>query len=190
MVSHATMNSVGIICEQRSHAGEEHVVLQAQQARCGALAAAEVSGREDRDARRRPLPSRKRKKTGERIAPQVDGQVGQADGQRGMLRRQRETQAATTARAAPHRAPSGNSVRPTKLRLTGRSRPASPIRPHRRDERKAGASDESIQRHRGGCCSDLCSIIIRACGIVVRGLPAVTMLTTSRDHGEDRRLHA
>ena len=72
---------VGVIGQQHeTHAGEEQVVLQAQQARRGAVAAAEVAGGKDRNARRGG-PEQKEKKARQRIAPHVHGQVGQPDRQ-------------------------------------------------------------------------------------------------------------
>ncbi len=79
MVSAGHHERVAIVGQQHeSHAGEEHVVLKAQQARCRAMTVPEVSGAEYRDTGRRGA-EQKQKEARERIAPNVHGQVWQAD---------------------------------------------------------------------------------------------------------------
>lgn len=82
--------AIGVIREQHErHAREEEVVLQAQESRRGALAPAEVAGREERDARGRE-PEQCEEEARERVEPYVHRQIGQADGQDARGRRRPE----------------------------------------------------------------------------------------------------
>ncbi len=68
------------------------MVLQAQQARRGALAAAKVAGREDRDAGGGGA-EQEQEDTRQRVAPHVERQVGQSDRERRAVRRCRQRSA-------------------------------------------------------------------------------------------------
>ena len=78
---------VGVVGQQHHrHAGEEEVVVQAQEPRRRALALAEVAAGEDGDAGAREAQQREEEGR-ERVQAQVEGQVRQADGEDGDLRR-------------------------------------------------------------------------------------------------------
>ena len=88
---------VSVIGQQHEpHAGEKQVVLQAHQPRRSALAAAEIAGREDGNARGGGT-EQKEKEARERIAPHVHRQIRQTDRQDGLLSRRAE------ARCGHHR---------------------------------------------------------------------------------------
>jgi hypothetical protein len=78
---------VGVVGEQHhEHAGEEEVVLEAQQPRRRALALAEITGAENRDADRDETDQHGEDRR-QVVQAQMERQVGQADGEHGDLRR-------------------------------------------------------------------------------------------------------
>ena len=119
---------VGVVGEQHQrHAGEEEVVVQAQEPRRRALAAAEVAAGENGDARAREA-QQGQEEGGQRVQAQVEGQVRQADREHGGLRRaghggERDAR----QREAQRRPKSGNSTRATSLKLCSAATPANPI---------------------------------------------------------------
>ena len=77
---------VGVVGEQHQrHAGDEHVVIQALQPGRRAFAAAEVTGREQRDARGHRA-QQQQEKCGQRVQAQVERQPGQTQRQHQGLR--------------------------------------------------------------------------------------------------------
>ena len=98
--------------QHQGHRGEEGVVLQAQQARRGAFAGAEVSGGEDRDAGRGGAEQEK-EESGQRVQTQVKGQIGQPSGSTVVCATWVSANSATPATKSPTRAPALNSTRPT-----------------------------------------------------------------------------
>ena len=138
IVSHATMNAYA------SSASSTKPMLARNRWYCRhsrpgerALARAEIAGGEHRNPGGGGA-EQEQKHAGQRVAAQVQRQVGQADRQTSCSTASRGSRPATTASATPHSAPSGNSVRPTNRRLIGRSRPASADEPQSAEQRKAG----------------------------------------------------
>ena len=106
---------VGIVGQHHAdHAGEEDVVLQAQQARRRALALAEVAGGEGRDAGRGGADHHQEEGR-QAVQPQVEGQRRQADRQHGHLgaaehRAQRHAEQQHADRAAGRKQDAGDEA--------------------------------------------------------------------------------
>ena len=81
---------IGVVSEQHeAHAGQEQVVLEAEQPGRGPLALAKIAGGEQRNACR-STAQQHQEYAGQGIPAQVERQVGQADGQHGLFRWQPE----------------------------------------------------------------------------------------------------
>ena len=77
-------------------------------------------------------PSRNRNALDKASSRMWKGRPGRPSGSTARSTGRPRLSAAHTARAMPHSAPSGNSVRPANSTLRGRSKPAAPIPPHAR----------------------------------------------------------
>ena len=112
---------VGVVGHHhQDHAGEEDVVLQAEEAGRGSFAGAEVARGEDRDPRSR-RSQQEQEEPGERVEPQVEGEVRQPEREHHLL-----------LPACPAGAP-----RHRPARLPGRSAPRGRRGPDRRNRRRA-----------------------------------------------------
>ena len=97
--------------EHQRHRGEEGVVLQAEQSRCGTLACAEVARGEDRDAAA-GRAEEKQEERRQRVQPDMEGQVGQAERQDERLGRVANRDQGDCGKHEPHCSAGGEKYSP------------------------------------------------------------------------------
>ena len=128
--SHATMNRYASSAISTSAIAARNTWYW-KQMRPGrrALARAEVARGEQRDRRGRGAEEHQKERR-QRVEPQVERQIRQAERQHRRLRQRTDRQQRVAAKPRPIAAPAGKSVRPTRIRLRGRTRPRTPIASH------------------------------------------------------------